>query len=126
MKQRNLGGIDFFKFIAALVVVAIHTSPLSSFSVDADFILTRVLARIAVPFFLMVTGYFLLPQYLFEKSMDRRPLQHFLKKTVLLYGIAIIIYLPINFYAGQFEVTSIRDFLRILFFDGTFYHLWCL
>ena len=65
MKQRNLGGIDFFKFIAALVVVAIHTSPLSSFSVDADFILTRVLARIAVPFFLMVTGYFVLPQYLF-------------------------------------------------------------
>ena len=126
MKQRNLGGIDFFKFIAALVVVAIHTSPLSSFSVDADFILTRVLARIAVPFFLMVTGYFLLPQYLFEKSMDRRPLQHFLKKRVLLYGIAIIIYLPINFYAGQFEVTSIRDFLRILFFDGTFYHLWYL
>lgn len=126
MKQRNLGGIDFFKFIVALVVVAIHTSPLSSFSVDADFILTRVLARIAVPFFLMVTGYFLLPQYLFEKSMDRRPLQHFLKKTVLLYGIAIIIYLPINFYAGQFEVTSIRDFLRILFFDGTFYHLWYL
>ena len=84
MKQRNLGGIDFFKFIAALVVVAIHTSPLSSFSVDADFILTRVLARIAVPFFLMVTGYFLLPQYLFENSMDKRPHQRCLKKTMLL------------------------------------------
>ena len=126
MKQKNLGGIDYFKFIAALLVVAIHTSPLSSFSTDADFIFTRVLARTAVPFFFMVTGYFLLPQYLFEKSMDIRPLCHFLKKTTLLYGVAIIIYLPINFYAGHFQEMSIADFLRVFLFDGTFYHLWYL
>ena len=126
MKLRNLGGIDYFKFIAALLVVAIHTSPLSTFSADADFIFTRVLARTAVPFFLMVTGYFLLPQYLFEKSMDMRPLCRFLKKTFLLYGVAIIIYLPINFYAGHFQGISIADFLRAFLFDGTFYHLWYL
>lgn len=126
MKQRNLGGIDYFKFIAALLVVAIHTSPLSSFSTDADFIFTRVLARTAVPFFLMVTGYFLLTQYLFEKSMDIRPLCRFLKKISLLYGVAIVIYLPINIYAGHFQGVSIADFLRVFLFDGTFYHLWYL
>lgn len=32
-------------------------------------------------------GLLLLPQYLFEKSMDRRPLLRFLKKTIFLYGI---------------------------------------
>ena len=90
-QKQRFGGLDRFKFIAAFFVVAIHTSPLSSFSANADFLLTRVLARTAVPFFLMVTGYFLLPQYLFEKSMDRRPLLLFLKKTVLLYGIAILL-----------------------------------
>ena len=43
-------GIDVFRLVAALLVVAIHTSPLASISADADFLLTRVLARLGVPF----------------------------------------------------------------------------
>lgn len=127
MKQeQQLGGLDIGKFIAAFLVVAIHTSPLSSFSDTADFLFTRVLARTAVPFFLTVTGYFLLPQYLFEKSMDRGPLFHFLRKTVLLYGVAILLYLPINLYAGHFQGASVGEILRMVLVDGTFYHLWYL
>ena len=125
-QKQRFGGLDRFKFIAAFLVVAIHTSPLSSFSANADFLFTRVLARTAVPFFLMVTGYFLLPQYLFEKSMDRRPLLRFLKKTVLLYGIAILLYLPVNIYAGHFQGAGIGELIRKVLFDGTFYHLWYL
>ena len=116
-QKQRFGGLDRFKFIAAFLVVAIHTSPLSSFSANADFLLTRVLARTAVPFFLMVTGYFLLPQYLFEKSMDRRPLLRFLKKTVLLYGIAILLYLPVNIYAGHFQGAGIGELIRKVLFD---------
>ena len=48
------GGLDAFKVIAALLVVAIHTSPLTTYSPDGDFLLTRSLARVAVPFFFMV------------------------------------------------------------------------
>ena len=43
------GGLDAFKVIAALLVVAIHTSPLTTYSPDGDFLLTRSLARVAVP-----------------------------------------------------------------------------
>ncbi len=58
VSTRRNGGLDIFRLIAAFLVVAIHTSPLSSLNETADFILTRIIARIAVPFFLMVTGYF--------------------------------------------------------------------
>ena len=71
-QKQRFGGLDRFKFIAAFLVVAIYTSPLSSFSANADFLLTRVLARTAVPFFLMVTGYFLLPQY---DLLKKKPFQ---------------------------------------------------
>lgn len=124
--NKQLGGLDYFKVIAALLVVAIHTAPLSMVNDKIDFLLTGVLARIAVPFFLMTTGYFLLPQYLFEKSRDYRPLWRFIKKTLLLYGIAVIIYLPVNFYAGQLGEISFLGVLRVFVFDGTFYHLWYL
>lgn len=77
MDTKLTGSLDDCKIIAAFLVIAIHTSPLTSFSAEADFVLTRIMARTAVPFFLMVTGYFLLPQYIFGKSMDHRPLLRF-------------------------------------------------
>lgn len=125
-REKQFGGLNYFKMAAAFLVTAIHTSPLASFSGEADFLFTRVAARTAVPFFFMVTGYFLLPQYLFRHSMDKRPLLYSLKKHLLLYMAAALFYLPVNLYAGQFEGLSAGGFLRMFFTDGTFYHLWYL
>lgn len=126
MKERQLGGLDYFKLTAAFLVAAIHTSPFASFSADADFIFTRVIARVAVPFFFMVTGYFLLPQYVFGRSMDMRPLMRSLKKLLYLYAAAVLLYLPVNLYAGQIQDLGVWAFFRMLLVDGTFYHLWYL
>lgn len=125
-KDNQYGGLDAFKIIAAFLVICIHTSPLTTFSGETDFFLTRIVARIAVPFFMMVSGFFILPQYLFEKSGDTRPLMRFIKKTALLYAVAIVIYLPVNLYAGQFGELDAAGILRLFLFDGTFYHLWYL
>lgn len=121
---KKLGGLDTFKIVAAFLVVAIHTSPLSAFSAQADFIFTRIIARIAVPFFLMVTGYFMLSGYLFHKEKNTDLLFHWIKKVLLLYAVAMVLYLPLNFYAGQFKGVGISGILRMILFDGTFYHLW--
>ena len=37
--NKNYTGIDYFRFIAALLIIAIHTSPLGSFSETGDFML---------------------------------------------------------------------------------------
>ena len=116
LEKKKYGGVDFFRIIAAILIITIHTSPLSSVNATADFLLTRVAARIAVPFFLMVTGFFVLG------SSDQ--LKRFLKKTTILYGISILIYLPIGIYAGYFEQPGFFSVLRMVLFDGTFYHLW--
>ena len=125
----NYGWLDRFRIIAALAVIAIHTSPLDTFHEGADFFLTRVLARIAVPFFFMVTGHFVVAGFLpsgkaapSTKSMVR--FRKFLAKTSMLYLFCIILYLPVGIYAGHYEDTSVGVLLRMLFFDGTFYHLW--
>lgn len=125
-ENKQLGGLDSCKILAALLVIAIHTSPLSSFNGGADFVLTRIIARMAVPFFLMVTGYFLLPQYLFARGKDLQPLLRFFKKTLVLYAVAVVVYLPVNLYAGQLRGADVGDILRLLVFDGTLYHLWYL
>lgn len=115
-KQKNYVWLDRFRLIAALLVIAIHTSPLASFSGEGDFFFTRVLARIAVPFFLMVTGFFF--------PSDPGQLWKSLKKLCLLYGGSILLYLPLGLYAGHYRALYFTDALRMLLFDGSFYHLW--
>lgn len=116
-------GIDGFRWIAALFIIAIHTSPLSSYWETGDFILTRVIARVGVPFFLMTSGFFLISQY----EMNVTSLKKFLKKTAQIYGCSILLYLPLNVYNGYFSMDPLLpNMIRDLVFDGTMYHLWYL
>ncbi len=117
----NYAGIDWFRIPAALLVVAIHTSPLTTWSVDADFFLTRIFARIAVPFFFMVTGQFILADVVRGEKVK---IWRYLRRLLILYGIAMALYLPIGIYAGHYKNLNVLSVLRLLVFDGTFYHLW--
>lgn len=122
--RQQTGALDWARPVAAALVVAIHTGPLSSFSADADFLLTSVLARLAVPFFLMVTGYFSLSPILNGHDPDQQGLYRLLKSSAVLYLAAAFIYLPVSIYAGHYENLSALDAFRLLAFDGTYYHLW--
>lgn len=136
--KEKYGGLDGFRLAAALFVIAIHTSPLTSFSADADFFLTRILARVAVPFFLMVTGQFVVNRLL-DGSNSRygangsdnahsmngaAVLRRYLCRISLFYLLSILLYLPIGIYAGHYKNLTFGAAMRMLFFDGTFYHLW--
>ena len=121
--QTNYGMLDRFRWIAAFLVIAIHTSPLTCFGVEADFFFTRVVARIAVPFFFMVTGQFVVSKF-YEQPHAYKTFHRFLKKTLIVYGICIVLYLPLGLYAGHYQQLSILAAFRMLIFDGTFYHLW--
>ena len=123
VKQKEYAGIDFFRIFAAVFVIAIHTAPFSAISDDLDFLLTYCLGRTAVPFFLMTTGYFVLGPWRAGGCGGGAKIRRFLKKTLLLYLAASLLYLPVNLYSGGFPDTA-GGFLRMVFFDGTFYHLW--
>lgn len=132
--KENYGWLDRFRLPAALFVITIHTSPLASFSSEADFFLTRILARTAVPFFFMVTGQFVAAPFIRQnrskpttgktKRQELHRLWRYLRKILLLYTAAILLYLPIGIYAGHYQEMTFGTALRMLFFDGTFYHLW--
>ncbi len=114
--------INRFKLLAAFLVIAIHTSPLTSISPEADYILARVLARIAVPFFFMVTGYFVLPKAL----ADNPHVWSYLKRIGLIYLVSMVLYFPVGIYAGHFKEAGIVSIIKMIFLNGTFYHLWYL
>ena len=132
---QNYGGLDRFRILAAILVIAIHTSPLESYSADADFFLTRILARAAVPFFFMVTGQFVLSPQLasrtrapgtvrFSRRREQRAVWSYLGKLALVYGGCVAVYLPLGIYAGHYRGLTLGKAVQMLVFEGTFYHLW--
>lgn len=123
MRTKEYTGIDLFRLAAAFLMVAIHTSPLADVSETGDFILTRVLARVGVPFFFMTSGFFLISR----DVCHTKRLRDFEKKTAVIYGAAILLYLPVNVYQGYFQTEHfLPKLLKDLAFDGTLYHLWYL
>ena len=144
--MRNLkhyAAIENFRLVAALLIVAIHTAPLASFSESADFLVTYCFGRIGVPFFLMVTGFFVLAPYQrrnanrFSSGQLERmdygdsgrtgngSIGKFLRKTAVLYGASTLLYFPLKLYYKNLS-DSVGGWLKEIFFDGTFYHLWYL
>ena len=125
-KKTEYPGIDLFRVIAVILVVMNHTYPLAGINETADFVLARIIARVAVPFFFMVSGYFILPSIIGENK-DYTTVIRNVKKLVKLYIIATLIYLPIGIYSGNIGVNiGVVGALKELLFNGTFYHLWYL
>lgn len=134
MKKR-LARVDYFKWIAAMLVAANHTSPLESVNETADFLLTRVVARLAVPFFFMVTGYFVLAGDDGKEEQKSRIMKS-LKKTGALYMAVTVFYLPVQLYRFLGEIRQIhtgsageitellKRIGKAVFWEGTYYHLW--
>lgn len=121
--KENYAFIDWFRLPAALMVIAIHTAPFSSLNPELDTVLTYGIGRVAVPFFLMTTGYFVLAPYVNSGLKGKCAYRKYMKKTLLLYGISILLYVPVMCYAGQLPENP-GALLKMLIFDGTFYHLW--
>lgn len=122
-RKKEYPAVDYFRQAAALLVIAIHTSPLASYSETADFILTRVIARVAVPFFIMTSGFFILSPYV----RNSKKYDSFLRKTIYVYVISMLLYLPINIYNGYFQIDNfLPNLIKDIIFDGTLYHLWYL
>ncbi|USG67868.1 serine racemase VanT catalytic subunit [Brevibacillus ruminantium] len=123
--EKKYGGLDGFRIIAAILVIANHTSPLLSYDAFADFTLTRIVSRVTVPFFFMCTGYFFLQQIGTDKDKNFDRLLKFLYKVGKLYMLSILLYLPINVYAGYFtNQFSVMTMVKDILFNGTLYHLW--
>ncbi len=96
MYNKTFAGIDYFRFIAAFFVIAIHISPLSVLSEGIDYLITYCIGRIAVPFFFMTTGYFVLARYILILKNDKYFLKFYKR-----YGISEL-----------FMVNYRHDFIR--------------
>ena len=124
-KSQRYSGLDFFKFICAFLVVCIH---IPVFYVGEWVV---AVARVAVPFFFMVTGFFFSVE--FNKEKQKRQL----KKILVLTAFSNILYILVKFimFAVKGEILqffsetfTLDAIIRFLVFNDPFAgaHNWYL
>lgn len=88
MNYKNYNSLDLGKFVAALMVVAIHTHPLEG-TIIGD-VIRDVFLRLAVPFF-FITSSFLF----FRKDPVFKDLLHYIKRIMILYAFWAVFSIPL-------------------------------
>ena len=139
----RLVGIDFFKVLAILAVVVIHTHPYAnptSLMQEIIEILSNNISRFGVPFFFIVSGFF------WAKKMDKgfsslSVLTSTSKRLALVYFIWVFVYIIfLGFYRSLLQehnfskvfdlmleqITSLVSHPLELLFSGSSGHLWFL
>lgn len=111
--ERNLR-LDCLKIILSILVITVHIQPLFEENSLLGWLISNGIARIAVPCFFVISGYFIQP-----KIEDYKNLRRYILHLLSVYIIWSIIYLPI--YYSSIEPRSLITFA----FMG-FYHLWFL
>ena len=126
---RHYNGIDLFKFILSFFVVAIHFYPLTSVNRVANYLLVNYLARVAVPFYFVVSGFLCFRKTDYENIDISIPVQYAVK-IIKLYCIWSLIYFIPSFtdllkVSGDVE-GSLLIWARNFLFSGSYRQLWYL
>ncbi|MBR2523617.1 MAG: acyltransferase [Clostridiales bacterium] len=112
--------IDVFKMICAVLVIAIH----SDLFIDVNDLLylnfTNGIARIAVPFFFVVSGYFF-----YDRVVRERPVRPYLLK-ILIFFLCFTLVDGLTYFLLNPEsvLADVWDFLHMVFLSGARLKYW--
>ncbi|SKA88563.1 serine/alanine racemase [Caloramator quimbayensis] len=87
-KKENYYAFDVMKFVASILVISIHTKPLADYNKYYDFIITQIIARIAVPFYFSAAGYLFFSKLKYPLQVNKNYNLKRLKKYI--YNIIYI------------------------------------
>ena len=93
---RQYSNIDLFKFIFAIVVVMIHTTPFKDVSKTTDWYFNNTFANLAVPFFFVASGFLLFDKLDGIRENEVKRIKKYTVHLLRMFVTWSIIWLPWN------------------------------
>ena len=123
--MRN-SAIDIVKYVAAILVVGIHTCPFADVSAELDFAFVDIVCRLAVPFFAVCTGFYLANAITAQGNLTS--VWRSLRKVMVMYTgwsmVYLLIYLIDWHNSGSLRSEYLVGWCKSFFVSSTYYHLW--
>ena len=122
-EQKNYVVIDFCKFFFAILIILLHTKPFREINAEFDFWFTQIVCRLAVPFFFIVSGFFVK-----DKMANGHKVFGYIKRLFVLYVLYFICYLPQTIMTWKVSGVQGKELIFFLgkyfLFVGSYYQLW--
>ena len=124
MVKKQFDSVDLVKFIAAILIVALHSDLFYDVNTTLYIIVCSGIARLCVPFFFVTSAFFY-----FRKPLTSDNTKRYCKRLLLLYAVWFIISLPKTIFDRficsnyPFWITLFR-FIRSFFVTSTFSGSW--
>ena len=88
--ERNFT-LDYFKVFLSILVITIHIGPLSATYPLLNWLISQGIARIAVPCFFVINGY-----YLAKKIDNSKALKKYIRHLLIIYAVWSAFYILLN------------------------------
>lgn len=141
--QKCYENLDLFRYLFSIVIMILHLRPFLNTSYSLDLFFNNIVGRICVPFFFLVSGYFVAK----KERQNKEYIKKYVKGMLPLYLTWSILYIPIILLYGSSYIPTIISYIQqipipiwllipliilfspvllllILLYSGTYYHLW--
>lgn len=131
--RQNYNTADLAKFVCCILVVIIHVTPFAgaeqgSLMRQLDFLIKHCLAKVAVPFFFAMSGFFLYRKTTLQE-FQTEPTKRYLHRVFWQYLVWTAIYIPMApryyYHAQEGVLSAVAHYVRDVLFYGVA-HLWYL
>lgn len=129
-ERKQFGALDLAKFVAAILIIVLHTNPFGSYSGVISYGLRSIVTVVAVPFFFITSGYLFFSKIETLKGKEKD--QYFLKyikRLVIMYLIWSAIYFVfvlINWIRFGATYIDVLQYVKRFFFEGSYSTIWFL
>ena len=123
VNKRN-NSIDIFRYLCALLIVAIHVHPLMQFGSRYNILFVDYFTRIGVPFFFVTAGYFYS-----KKLLDgKKPFKNYIIKLLKIYLFWSAVYAVFSVVKtlseNKFNGEAAKELILGFLYRGVSEHLW--
>ena len=122
--------LDLAKFISAVLVIVLHTAPLSSYSIVLNYGLRNIVTVVAVPFFFITSGFLLFLNLDRQLDSEKGPyFKRYIGRLVLMYVIWTVVYFPFvltEWLQNGYTLMDILQYVKRFFFEGSYRTIWFL
>ena len=123
VKRKSYDSFDLFKFLAAIMVMLVHTRFLG----DSRFHWLHPWCRIAIPVFFMISSFLFFSKY--DSIPDEKKnsyLWKFVKRDLILYLFWFIVFLPFTYVYRDYAHKGLQMVLGTIFLGSSFPASWYL
>lgn len=128
--RKQYNSLDLAKFIAAILIIIIHTGPFGEFNDIIGAGVRGIVTVVAVPFFFITSGFLFFGKLnTLDKTAKKDYFKQYMKRLgvmYLLWSAVYFVFVLRNWIVEGFVITDLLIYIRNFFLKGSYSTIWFL